>query len=135
MTAVYPLELSANTIFSLFCQTDFSFHQLTHTVFTPHSVHLEISRLRMQVDASPRSIFSIQQLVRLRELTTVFRHISSIRTTPILNHIPVCTFTAIAGCYDTHCLGSRVHLPDKITAFLCKLTRQSAFILQSPHHH
>ena len=60
MTAIYPLELSANTISCLLRQTDLSFHQPAHAIFTPRSVHLKLSGFRMQSDASPCTIFSVQ---------------------------------------------------------------------------
>ena len=134
MTAIYPLELSANTISCLLRQTDLSFHQPAHAIFTPRSVHLKLSGFRMQSDASPCTIFSVQQLILPGEFFSIFGDISPVRTTPILDYIPVGSFPTITGSDDTHRTRRRIHLPDNLTTFLCKFTGQCTFILQSPYN-
>ena len=129
VAAENPLELSANTVFGLFRQTNLCFHQLAHTTFAPYSIHFKFAGFRMQINTSPCTVFSIQQLVLLRKFLSVFRNVSSIRAAPILNYIPVGSFTAVTGGDDTHRTCCRVHFANDFTAFLCKFTRQCTFIL------
>ena len=89
----------------------------------------------MQINTSPCTVFSIQQLVLLRKFLSVFRNVSSICAAPVLNYIPVGSFTTVAGGDDTHRTCCRVHFANDFTAFLCKFTRQCTFILQSPYHY
>ena len=65
MTAEYPLELSAHTVLCLFRQSDLGFHQPAHTFLAPYAVRIKSCRFRMQSDAAPCPIFTIQQLILL----------------------------------------------------------------------
>ena len=65
MTAEYPLELSAHTVLCLFRQSYLGFHQLAHTLLAPYTIHIKSCRFRMQSDAAPCPIFTVQQLILL----------------------------------------------------------------------
>lgn len=124
MTAVNPLKLSAHTILSLFRLTDFHLHELTHAVFTPHAVLLKRPRFRVQVNASPRPVLTVQQLILLRQFAVIILRLSAIRAAPVLHHIPVGTATPVARRNYAHVAGSRIHFAYDVAALLGKILGQ-----------
>ena len=87
----------------------------------------------MQIDRTPCTIFTIQQLIA--DFFIIVIRKSTIRTRPVLNHIPICSFTTVTSGYYSLISGCWIHFTNDIRTLFGKFLWQRTFVLQSPHHY
>ena len=110
VTAVNPLELSADAIFCRPCLAHLQFEKIAGAVF---GISLCVERLAtVKVEGSPCAILAIQQLLVVLQFLIVPVGMSAVSSAPVLNYVPIRTLAAVAGSYQSHIGCGWVHLTD-----------------------
>ncbi len=121
----YPLEVSADAVFGPLCQTGFGLQEFGKRL-------LAVLGITMQVDGTPGTIFTIEQLFRLFQFVVIVVGRATVSTTPVLDDVPVSALAAVAGGDGTLVATGGIKATDDVAILLGKLLRQHALVLQAP---
>ena len=119
------MELSANAVFHTFRQENLLFQEIAEFLFG-------IVLTCVVAECAPSTIFAIEQLVWLFHLVPIVVNVAAVCAAPVLHHVPVRSFSTIAGGDEPLLPAAWVHLPYDVAAFLGKVAWQRALVLKSP---
>ena len=86
----------------------------------------------MKVEGAPSAVLAVEELVGTGEFLGVIVGVAAVGAAPVLDDVPVGALAAVAGGDKPLAASSGVEAADKSGAFLGKVTRQDALVLQAP---